>query len=78
MNRKKKYAPAVLNAANEVAVDAFLHKKLSFTGIFDLVCETVHALSDAKQISSIDDIFAYDSAARRIAQERLTCKYAAN
>ncbi len=63
--------PAVLNAANEVAVAAFLAKKLSFTGIFDVVSATVGALEDAKHISSIDDIFAYDNAARRIAAEKI-------
>ncbi len=63
--------PAVLNAANEVAVAAFLKKRLSFTGIFDLVGETVERLSDAAHISSIDDIFAFDGAARRLANELL-------
>ncbi len=61
--------PAVLNAANEIAVGAFLNRKLSFTGIFDVVEKTVKNLSDAKHISSIDDIFAFDAAARRLAEE---------
>ena len=64
--------PAVLNAANEVAVDAFLHHKLSFTGIFDVVSKTVDALGDAANISSIDDVFAFDGAARRLANEILS------
>ncbi len=64
--------PAVLNAANEVAVAAFLGKRLSFTGIFDVVSETVHSLSDARSISTIDDIFAFDSAARRLAEEKVS------
>ena len=63
--------PAVLNAANEVAVASFLAHKLSFTGIFDVVMKTVNALDDAKNISSIDDIFAFDSAARQLAKEYL-------
>ncbi len=61
--------PAVLNAANEEAVAAFLAHKLSFTGIMDVVCDTITALSDAKNISGIDDIFAFDGAARVKAQE---------
>ncbi len=61
--------PAVLNAANEVAVGAFLSRKLSYTGIFDVVTKTVNSLTDAKRISTIDDIFAFDSAARRLAEE---------
>ena len=63
--------PAVLNAANEIAVGAFLKGKLTFTGIFDVVTQTVNALSDAKNIASVDDIFAFDSAARRLAKEFL-------
>ena len=64
--------PAVLNAANEVAVAAFLNKQLDFTGIFDIVSQTVHALPDAAQIFSLDDIFAFDGAARSLANEFLS------
>ena len=63
--------PAVLNAANEVAVAAFLAEKLSFTGIFDIVSETFEAISDANRIWSVDDIFAFDGAARSLANEFL-------
>ena len=63
--------PAVLNAANEVAVEAFLNEKLSFTGIFDVVTDTFEAISDAKRIWSVDDIFAFDGAARSLASEFL-------
>ena len=63
--------PAVLNAANEVAVDAFLHKRLSFTGIFDVVSRTVDRLDDAACIDSVEDVFMYDAAARRVANELL-------
>lgn len=59
--------PAVLNAANEVAVAAFLDGKLSFTGIFDLVCDTLSALDAAKRASTLDEIFAYDAEARATA-----------
>ncbi len=63
--------PAVLNAANEVAVAAFLERKLSFVGIFDLVTQTVERLDAAKSISEIDGILAYDREARAIANEIL-------
>ena len=63
--------PAVLNAANEVAVAAFLAHRLSFVGIFDLVTQTVERLDAAKDTSSIDGILAYDQEARRIANEML-------
>ena len=61
--------PAVLNAANEVAVAAFLDKKLDFVGIFEIVEQTVNALPDAARIRSIEDIFAFDGAARSLANE---------
>jgi 1-deoxy-D-xylulose-5-phosphate reductoisomerase len=38
-------APAILNAANEVAVAAFLHGKLPFLGIAELIEATLSALS---------------------------------
>ena len=63
--------PAVLNAANEIAVDAFLHHRLSFLGIMEVVSKTVEALPDAKQINSVEDIFSFDLAARAKATEFL-------
>lgn len=63
--------PAVLNAANEVAVDAFLHHRLGFVGIMDVVCKTVEALPDAARIASVEDIFEFDRAARIKANEFL-------
>ena len=56
--------PAVLNAANEVAVAAFLSKRLSFYGICETVTEVVDRLSAATQASSLEDILAYDAEAR--------------
>lgn len=56
--------PAVLNAANEVAVDAFLNKKIGFYDITESVCETVKVLSDAKSVHSLDGILDYDRTAR--------------
>ncbi|MBQ8441092.1 MAG: 1-deoxy-D-xylulose-5-phosphate reductoisomerase [Clostridia bacterium] len=66
--------PAVLNAANEVAVDAFLHHRLSFTGIMDVVTDTVHALPDAARIASVEDVFSFDRAARAKANEFLATR----
>lgn len=63
--------PAVLNAANEVAVAAFLDRRLSFTGIFDLVCETVERLDCARETTDLDGIFAADLEARALANEIL-------
>ena len=56
--------PAVLNAANEVAVDAFLNGKISFTDIIDKVEKVVCDFSFAYEFSSLDDILACDFNAR--------------
>ena len=56
--------PAVLNAANEVAVSAFLSRRLSFYGICETVTEVVDRLSAASRVSSLDDILAFDAEAR--------------
>lgn len=61
-------APAVLNAANEVAVAAFLREELSFTGITELVQKTADTLfAPAASASKLEDILAFDSEARRVA-----------
>ncbi len=62
--------PAVLNASNEIAVAKFLSGNLSFTGIFDIVTETVEKLrSSAEKATTLDDIFAFDAEARKTASE---------
>ncbi len=58
--------PAVVNAANEVAVAAFLRDKTTFLGISDAVCETVARLSHMKEVHDLDGIIAADREARRI------------
>ena len=68
--------PAVLNAANEVAVEAFLQNRLDFVGIFDVVLQTMNALSDASKVYSMEDIFAFDGAARSLANEFLATRRA--
>lgn len=59
-------AGAVLNAANEVAVEAFLGGRLGFAGIPAVVAATLEALP-AGAADSLDAILAADAAARRIA-----------
>ena len=64
-------APAVLNAANEVAVEAFLAGKLPFTHIAVMVAETLESSNLPPQPASLDDVLAVDDAARRIARGKL-------
>jgi 1-deoxy-D-xylulose-5-phosphate reductoisomerase len=61
-------APAVLNAANEVAVEKFLAGQLSFVGISELI-ERILVKHDVNQTPSLDDILKYDRQTRRIANE---------
>ena len=60
--------PAVMNAADEIAVEAFLTERIGFYGISDLVCATVEKLSAAKNAQSVDEILAYDKEARAVAK----------
>lgn len=59
-------APAILNAANEIAVDAFLKEQISFTKISAVVEETLNQLNSEKA-SSLDVIITADARARNIA-----------
>ncbi len=61
--------PALVNAADEVAVAAFLEGRLSFVGISDAVIRTVDALSEARHARALEDIIAYDREARRLAEK---------
>lgn len=56
-------APAILNAANEVAVAAFLAGGLQFTGIYDVVNRVVQA-ADVCANPSLEEVLAADLAAR--------------
>ncbi len=67
----KKSAPTVLNAANEIAVDAFLKKKISFLSIHRIVEKTLNKAS-ISDINSIKDVVEVDTESRRIATEFIT------
>ncbi len=59
-------ATIALNAANEVAVDAFLKERTGFLDITKIVEKTLEKVENAA-ISSVEDILAADASARRIA-----------
>ena len=64
--------PAVMNAADEVAVSAFLDGKISFTDVFRVVCSTVDSMKDAaSKITSLEGIIASDKEARIKAKEMI-------
>jgi len=67
-------APTVLNAANEIAVAAFLQERIGFMGIAELIERTLDraaGILDAPVLDSLDDVLAADQQARRLACELL-------
>ena len=57
-------APAVFNAANEVAVDSFLKGEVTFTGMAEVVAATLEVL-DGRTASDLREVLRVDGAARR-------------
>ncbi len=60
--------PCIVNAANEVVVDAFLHDRISFLGMSRVIEQTMERVSYLRQ-PTYDDYVATDAEARRIASE---------
>jgi len=61
-------APCVLNAANEVAVHAFLADELSFLGIAEVIERTLDALPP-RAVGHFSDLYRADAEARDLASE---------
>jgi 1-deoxy-D-xylulose-5-phosphate reductoisomerase len=61
-------APCVLNAANEIAVHAFLEGRLSFMGIPAVIEETLERIP-ARRVHSFDSLYDADAQARATAAE---------
>jgi 1-deoxy-D-xylulose-5-phosphate reductoisomerase len=59
-----------LNAADEVGVAAFLERRLSFAGIARVIERVLERMPRLK-LSAIEDVFAADGEARRLAQEEV-------
>jgi 1-deoxy-D-xylulose-5-phosphate reductoisomerase len=59
---------AVVNAANEVAVSAFLNHKLAFTDVPNVIRFTIDHMEHIND-PSLADIIAIDAEARRVARE---------
>jgi 1-deoxy-D-xylulose-5-phosphate reductoisomerase len=59
-------APTVLNAANEVAVEAFLEGRLNFVGIATVIDKVLQRL-EASPVRALEDVLGADAAARRLA-----------
>jgi 1-deoxy-D-xylulose-5-phosphate reductoisomerase len=62
--------PCALNAADEVAVEAFLERRLPFPGIAEVI-ERVLARTPRTRFEKMDDVLAADAEARRTATEEV-------
>jgi 1-deoxy-D-xylulose-5-phosphate reductoisomerase len=69
-------APAVLNAANEVAVQAFLDRRLNFTAIATVIDKVLQRL-DSSPVKALGDVLGADAAARRLAEELIEPSFGA-
>ena len=63
-------APVVLNAANEIAVEAFLARRLPFTAIPEVIEETLEEISSSNA-EDLESVLETDAAARRHAGEQV-------
>jgi 1-deoxy-D-xylulose-5-phosphate reductoisomerase len=68
-------APTALNAANEMAVEAFLGGKLNFTGIARVI-DSVLQRHDVRTVTSLDEALAADRRAREAARRALESREA--
>jgi 1-deoxy-D-xylulose-5-phosphate reductoisomerase len=69
-------APAILNAANEVAVEAFLAEQIGFMDIPNII-ESVLSAAVIEEATSIEQLVAVDQAARQSAKKWLVKQKAA-
>jgi 1-deoxy-D-xylulose-5-phosphate reductoisomerase len=68
--RKKGAYPCAFNAADEVAVEAFLERRLSFAGIAEVIERVLNRTPKIK-MAAIADVLAADLDARRMAREEV-------
>jgi len=63
--------PCALNAADEIAVAAFLDRRLAFNGIAEVI-EAVLARMPKTRFENMADVLASDAEARRMAKEEVS------
>ena len=66
--------PAVLNASNEEVVAAFLHKKIEFYQISEIVCRTVDKFAFSSSVHDLDEILRIAGESRRVANDLIKNK----
>ena len=70
VGREGNFYPAIFNAANEIAVYAFLRKEIPFLAIYETVQRTLGAYKERADVT-LDNLFQVDQWAREKAQEIL-------
>jgi len=73
--RKKGAYPCAFNAADEIAVEAFLEGRIPFSGIAEVI-ERVLTRTPKTKLTAIGDVLSADSDARRMAREEVERKAA--
>jgi 1-deoxy-D-xylulose-5-phosphate reductoisomerase len=68
-------APAVLNAANEIAVAAFLERQLPYTAIAGVIEHTLSHVAN-RAVDTLEQVLAADAQARLVAQEHIARNHA--
>ena len=63
-------SPCILNAANEIAVEAFLNEKISFLKMSDLIANCMEKIIFVKN-PDLEDLIATDSETRILAKQLL-------
>ena len=62
--------PCILNAANEVCVDAFLHNRIGFLAMSDVIADTMQRVGYLNR-PTYDDYVATDREARNVARDAI-------
>ncbi len=75
--RRGDSATTVLNASNEVAVDAFLNGKIGYMEIADVIEETLGSVS-VEKVTNLDMVLAKDSESRLVAVEQVKKRHSIN
>ncbi len=66
-------APAMLNAANEIAVEAFLNGQIAFLDIPKLIADVLAGMNIVA-VRELEDVLEADTQARVAAQQWITCR----
>lgn len=66
--------PTIMNAANEIAVAAFLDKQIPFTGIFEVIRHTMDNVRPC-EADNVEQILMHDTEAREIARKYIQKNY---